>query len=204
MRSPGSESIEASPNTRVQRTRSSASPPRSLLNAPPVRPREVQMSGCRVRNLLVAGIIAAGLLIGCNRNRLDSPGGQSQVLSESLKSEILSLDHRYAEAWRQGDWATVASLMAPDYWGGGADFSWNLETLRQEFPKVKLLEYQNDPKRVQALGPNAVLLSYVTRMRETYDGEDISGRYGYSQIWVRRVGGWRLLVEQEIPLRDPS
>ena len=152
------------------------------------------------------GFVVAALIlaVGCDRQRIGLLGDQGQQIPESVKSEILSLDHRYAEAWRQGDWATVESLVAPDYSGIGADFSWNLQNLREEFPKVKLLEYNNEPASLKALGPDAVLLSYVTRMRETSDGKDISGKYWYSQVWVRRVGGWRLLVEQEIPLRESS
>jgi hypothetical protein len=37
-------------------------------------------------------------------------------------------------------------------------------------------------------------------MRETYAGQDISGRYWSSDVWVRRGGRWLLLVEQELPL----
>jgi hypothetical protein len=150
-------------------------------------------------------VIAALILaVGCNRQPISSSGDHSRPIPDALKSEILSLDHRYAEAWRQGDWATVESLVAPDYSAIGADFSWNLKTLREEFPRVKLLEYRNEPATLKAVGPDAVLLGYVTTMRETADGKDISGKYWYSQVWVRRVGGWRLLVEQEVPLRESS
>ncbi len=38
-------------------------------------------------------------------------------------------------------------------------------------------------------------------MQETFDGEDISGRY-CSNVWVLRKGRWLLLVEQEVRLRD--
>ena len=154
-----------------------------------------------------SGFVIAALMltVGCQRQRTGSLGDQGQQqIPESVKSEILSLDHRYAEAWRQGDWATVESLVAPDYEAIGEDFSWSLQNLREEFPKVKLLEYKNGPASLEALGPDTILLSYVTRMQETADGKDISGRYWYSQIWVRRAGAWRLLVEQEIPLRGPS
>jgi hypothetical protein len=129
-------------------------------------------------------------------------GTSDQEVSEADKSAILSLDRRYAEAWKQSDWATVAVLVAPDYWGAGEGFSWDFQKLREAFPKIKLLEYRNEPPSVKALGRDAILVNYITRMRETDDGVDISGRYWYSQIWVRRAGAWRLLVEQEVPLRE--
>ena len=53
---------------------------------------------------------------------------------------------------------------------------------------------------MKLLAPDLALVNYVMWMRETYDGKDMSGRYWYSQIWVRREGRWLLLVEQELPM----
>jgi hypothetical protein len=39
-------------------------------------------------------------------------------------------------------------------------------------------------------------------MQETFDGEDISGRYCASNVWVLRKGRWLLLVDQEVRVRD--
>jgi ketosteroid isomerase-like protein len=49
-----------------------------------------------------------------------------------------------------------------------------------------------------------VLLNQDAVLEETYDGEDISGRYRVTTVWARRDGRWRLLFEQEVPLSDLS
>lgn len=57
---------------------------------------------------------------------------------------------------------------------------------------------------VKALAPGLVLLNQDAVLEETYDGEDISGRYRVTTVWARRDGRWRLLFEQEVPLSDLS
>ena len=118
-----------------------------------------------------------------------------------VEAQVLARDHEYSKAWLQADWKAVAALVAPEYWGVGDDFSWDFAKLKQEFPKAKALEYENEAPRLKRLGPDLVLINRVTRMRETYAGADISGRYWISEIWVRRNGRWLLLVEQEVLLQ---
>jgi hypothetical protein len=138
-------------------------------------------------------------LVACAGNpsvRVDS--------SATVESQVLARDREYSEAWLRGDWEAVAGIVAPEYWGAGSDFSWDLARLKEEFPKAKAMAYRNEAPHVKGLGPGLVLLNRVTTMRETYAGADISGRYWISEIWVRRDGRWLLLVEQEIPLQpDP-
>jgi ketosteroid isomerase-like protein len=140
------------------------------------------------------------ILVTCaRREERQTPTAEAQSGSESVVAEVLARDHEYAEAWRRGDWPAIEAMIAPDYYvfdgaGGG------IARLREEFPKIKLLEYKSEQPHVQILAPDLVLVNYVMQMRETYDGKDMSGRYWYSQIWIRREGRWLLLVEQELPM----
>jgi hypothetical protein len=90
-------------------------------------------------------------------------------------------------------------MVAPDYYvfdGAGG----NIARLREAFPKIKTLGYKQEQPYVKILSADLVLVNHLMQMRETYDGKDMSGRYWYSQIWVRREGRWLLLVEQELPM----
>jgi hypothetical protein len=72
--------------------------------------------------------------------------------------------------------------------------------LQREFPKIHLSEFHLERQRVKPLSPDLILVNDTFTMRETYAGQDISGRYWSSDVWVRRGGRWLLLVEQELPL----
>ena len=131
---------------------------------------------------------------------IDCAGASSARVESgsTIEGQILPRDREYEEAWLRADWKKVAALVAPDYWGVGDDFSWDFAKLQEEFPKVKALEYKDEAPQVKQLSPGLVLLNRITRMRETYAGADISGRYWISEIWVHRSGRWLLLVEQEV------
>jgi hypothetical protein len=130
-----------------------------------------------------------------------SPNSIRVESSATVESQVLARDHEYAEAWLKGDWENIAEIVAPEYWGIGDDFSWDLAKLKEEFPKAKAIAYTNEVPHVRQLAPGLALLTRVTRMRETYAGADISGRYWISEIWTLRNGRWMLLVEQEILLQ---
>ena len=119
--------------------------------------------------------------------------------TESVVAEVLARSHDYDEAWLRGEWSAVKAILAPDYYvfdGAEGDIA----RLREDFPKIKTLEYKQEQPHVKILAADLVLVNHVMQMRETYDGKDMSGRYWYSQIWVRREGRWLLLVEQELPM----
>jgi hypothetical protein len=55
---------------------------------------------------------------------------------------------------------------------------WDRATLEREFAKIRMTD------------------------KETYAGEEISGRYRMTTIWINRANEWRLLFEQEVPLTE--
>jgi hypothetical protein len=138
--------------------------------------------------LLGAAIMLAGS---------QSSSGQS---TDSSK-EGAALDRQLTEVYLRQDWTALEKIVAPDYSGFAADEQWDFAALKREFPKIHLIDLHVERQQVKRLGPDLILVSDVFSMHETYAGQDISGRYWSSDIWVRRHGKWRLLVEQEVPLK---
>lgn len=130
-------------------------------------------------------------------------GGSQSSSPQSADSsaEAAALDHQLTEAYLRQDWAALEKIVAPDYSGFTADEQWDFSALKREFPKIHLADLNVERQQVKRLGPDLILASDVLTMHETYAGQDISGRYWTSDIWVRRNGKWLLLVEQEVPLR---
>jgi Domain of unknown function (DUF4440) len=159
---------------------------------------------------LSAGVLIAFFLtMGCSQHVDDkdsakgldasrAQGTEPKISIGVTAAEVLDLDRRYWDGMRAGNWAAVASLIAPEYYGVGATFELNLEQLKLAFPKIKLLSYHLEPPRVKQVGPDLVVVSYVGSMRESFDGQDNSGRYWYSTTWTRRDNRWQLLVEEEV------
>jgi hypothetical protein len=132
-----------------------------------------------------------------------SPGGDPKRATGDDSAHLGAiLDARLTTAYHSGDWAALEALVAPDYLGITEDFEWDFASLKREFPKIRLIDSKMERQRVKRLASDLILVNDVFTMHETFDGEDISGRYCTSNVWVHRNGRWLLLVEQEVRLRD--
>lgn len=131
------------------------------------------------------------LLSGCSH--------QQAAVSPTAKGA--ELDQRLTNTYLHRDWAALSTIVAPDYCGSGDGFEWNFSDLQREFPKIQLADFHIERQRVKQLAPGVLLVSDVATVRETYAGQDISGRYKSTDVWVLRDGKWLLLVEQETPLK---
>jgi hypothetical protein len=125
---------------------------------------------------------------------------QQRVDFDAIETEVLELDKRLTDVYRRHDAQALLALVAPEYYGDAGDFEWDHDTLMREFPKIRLSDLRVERRHVKRLTPDIVQIDCVQTMQEVYDGQDISGRYWTSGIWVHRDGRWLLLVEQEIPL----
>jgi Domain of unknown function (DUF4440) len=152
--------------------------------------------------------LALGLLtliaVPCAPFAQPTPGAIAfeQPASGDFTETGMALNGRLTDAYRRGDWAALQALVAPDYSGITEDFEWDFASLKREFPKIRLIDSKVERQRVKLLSPDLILVNEVFTMSETFDGEDISGRYCSSNVWVRRNGRWLLLVEQEVRLHE--
>lgn len=129
------------------------------------------------------------------------PVASQQTVSDDSTELGSTLDRRLTDAYHRRDWVTLQSLVAPDYAGITEDFEWDFASLQREFHKIRLVDSKIERQRIKRLAPDLILVNDIFTMHETFDGEDISGRYNSSDVWVRRNGHWLLLIEQEVRLR---
>jgi Domain of unknown function (DUF4440) len=125
----------------------------------------------------------------------------SSPRSADSSAEGAALDRQLTEAYLRQDWTALEKIVAPDYSGLTLEDQWGFPALKREFPKVHLVDLHVERQQIKRLSPDLILVSDVFTMHETYAGQDISGRYWSSDIWVRRSGKWLLLVEQEVPVK---
>ena len=112
----------------------------------------------------------------------------------------LALSDQLSTIYKHGDWSALADLLAPEYLGTAPEGQWDMKALQREFPKIHFTGIHRDHFVVKELAPDVLLLNEDATLQETYDGQDISGRYRFTTIWTRQAERWRLLFEQEMPL----
>jgi hypothetical protein len=129
------------------------------------------------------------------------PGNESTGLTtDSLRSLGLGLSDRLSDGYKRGDWPTVAGMLATDYLGTAPGVQWNLDSLQSAFHTIHFVAFHRDDALVKAVAPGILLVNEDGVLTESQSGQDISGRYRFTNIWVQRGGQWLLAVEQEIPL----
>jgi ketosteroid isomerase-like protein len=57
--------------------------------------------------------------------------------------------------------------------------------------------------KVRVLGETAVV-TYVTTDKGKYKGQDISGRYRWTDVFAHRAGAWKIVAGQGTPIPPPA
>ncbi|MEP6699071.1 MAG: nuclear transport factor 2 family protein [Verrucomicrobiota bacterium] len=61
---------------------------------------------------------------------------------------------------------------------------------------LKILSSAIKDMKVQASDSDMAVVTYATTDKGTYKGEDISGEYRWTDVFMKRDGGWELSVSQ--------
>jgi ketosteroid isomerase-like protein len=111
----------------------------------------------------------------------------------SLEETIIGLERKWAEAIVNRDIATLEELIADDFVGTswtGDTYSKNKAMTDIEFRIFVAESMKLEDVKVNVFGDTAVVtLTQVEKSK--YDNLDCSGRYGYSDVWVKRNGRWQ-------------
>ena len=115
--------------------------------------------------------------------------------TENVAQAITKLERDWADVTVKGDLAATGRIVADDWIGT----SWNGETQ----PKAQIMEELKtgaykpssinvDNIKVRTFGDVAVATLTQTE-KSQYKGKDSSGRYLYTDVWVKRNGKWQVV-----------
>jgi ketosteroid isomerase-like protein len=118
--------------------------------------------------------------------------------AENDEREVITLEKNFADALTRGDRALLDRLMADDFIG--------INPLCQVLEKLQVIEeitsphYEveslvNDDIRVRIYAEVAVATGRGT-VKGKYKGEDTTGQFRYTRVWVRQQGSWRAVAAQ--------
>jgi ketosteroid isomerase-like protein len=106
---------------------------------------------------------------------------------------VIGLEKKWAEAIVSRDMGTLNEIIADDFTGT----SWSGDTYSKtkavddiEFRIYVAQSLDLENVKVKVFGDTAVVtLTQVEKSK--YDDKDCSGRYGYSNVWMKRNGVWQ-------------
>jgi ketosteroid isomerase-like protein len=130
------------------------------------------------------------------------------VLSQNAsvdEAQIRALNQESGDAQVRRDIAALDGLLADDFivtraGGVTADKAQNLAEI--ESGDVSFTSYENDDVRVGLYGDAAVVTGQV-KTSGTYKGQDFSGRFRYTKVFVRRDRQWRIVAWHATSIPQP-
>ena len=143
----------------------------------------------------LVGLALVGATLGFARCSRPAPRPAAEGASpDSLRTLALALSDELSTAYRHGDWPALAALLAPDYLGTVPGERADRAQLKLQFPKTHLIDVRRGDYVVKLLAQGVLLLNEDVILQETYEGQDISGRYRMTTIWGKDADRWRLDV----------
>lgn len=116
--------------------------------------------------------------------------------ASAVEGELVDLQHRWMQAWQDRDRRVLEQILAPEF---------TLTSARTDrlMPRDAWLEaamtrtvnesFRYDDFRIDIFTDAAVVKSRLTQ-RATVDGQDWSGTFQITDVWIRRDGRWQVVA----------
>jgi ketosteroid isomerase-like protein len=148
--------------------------------------------------LLAIGIVSMAVLLSCTSTDQQAAAGTAQAISapapdNAAPAQLEKLERDWIAAIVAKDTATLERLLADDFAG---------TTNEQRYSKADAIEdvktgthesLQLEDVEVRVFGDTAVA-TMVQNEKSRHDNEDFSGRYFFTNVWVKRNGEWRAVA----------
>ncbi len=123
---------------------------------------------------------------------------QSQ-LAGAKETAVADLEKSAWEAYKNKQGDAFRKLLAKDYYGAYAEGIKNLDAEVADMEKGELRQYSFADTKVVFPNPDVAVMTYKVTMQGTSSpGQDISGTYNASSVWVKRDGKWLGALHTEV------
>ena len=155
--------------------------------------------------VLVLAITATPLAYGQAPDKKPAPAAASKSADAGVEQTLMKLEQDSLAAILKRDVAAFGKFFADDAVLTTPDG--NLQTKAQLLADVKsgdlVLESSTmTDMKVRAYG-DAAVVTYITTDKGKYKGQDISGRFRWTDTFVRRGGSWLIVAGHGTPIQSP-
>ncbi len=150
----------------------------------------------------MATLAVMALLAAASVSAAQSPGQEDHPSAVEL--ELRQLDELAAKMQRDHDVAAARRLLADDYLFLQADGNVSNKTENLAIigdPAFVCGSLVTEEVRVRVYGDAAVITG-VAVMAATYKGQQVGGRFRYTDVWVKREGRWQNVSSQATRLPE--
>ncbi len=137
-------------------------------------------------------ILAAALAFSCVAGQ--PIGSKAQELGQNTAELVSVLDHVWLDAARNNDTGTMAWLFSDSFvemHNGGGIVTRAKQVAQIKSSSTDLTELYPSDIKVRYVSPDVAILTDVTSIKGTRDGQDISGQYHVLRVFNKQNGRWR-------------
>jgi ketosteroid isomerase-like protein len=144
----------------------------------------------------LSAAVVLSLALPCLALGQAKPQQSLPPVGENATQEVTALERAWIDAGRQYDVAWFERYMAPslistDENGVVTDKAATIADVKSRATKIESESYEN--LKVQVYGDTAVATG-ITVVKGTYKGKDNSGKYPWTDTWVKRGGQWQCVA----------
>lgn len=122
--------------------------------------------------------------------------------SNDVRQNLMRMEHEGSEAMLKGNTAIMERDTADSFTFTGPDGATSTKAEGINSIKNGDLKFESSTMsdmKVMQYGDSAVV-TYTTTDKGTYKGQDISGTYRWTDVWVKRDGKWQIVAGQGTPV----
>jgi ketosteroid isomerase-like protein len=150
--------------------------------------------------LVIASMTAGVSCTSSTEETRTTPVISAPAASENATQVITNLEHEWVTAILEKDTAAIDRLLADDFSGTTNDQTYSKEEAIADAKTGTHESLGLDSIDVRVFGDTAVV-TMGQNEKSSHDTEDFSGRYRFTNVWVRTNGVWRAVASHGSRIR---
>lgn len=131
-------------------------------------------------------------------------GTPARPSREEIEKSLLALETKWMDALKLRDASTLGQVVADDFVSvsprSAGVVSDRAKYLDHALREQKLTSYEFRDLTVRLYGRTAIVSGRLTQTASAANGDDLSGTYFFTDVWVSRDGTWRVVSRHASPL----
>jgi hypothetical protein len=149
--------------------------------------------------LIVLLVATAGFAQGSeNKNAANPNSAKPKMSKRAIERTLVAKEKSLWEMVKQGDVKGFKRNFSPDYAGVYEDGIHTLDVEADGISKTKLKAYALSDIKMMLPASDTAILTYKVNSQGEAQGQDFSGDYYCSSVWVNRGGKWIAVAHSEI------
>ena len=133
-----------------------------------------------------------------NKNAANTNSAKPKMSKKAIERALIAKEKATWEAVKKNDVKGFKRNFSPDFAGVYEDGVHTVDVEAEQIPDVKMKMYTLSDIKVALPTGDTAIITYKVNSQGDYKGQDFSGDYYCSSVWVNRGGKWVAVLHTEV------